>query len=427
MNSTFGLGTEGRGLTLFDKMLVSKNTSVDRKRVRSVAVSATVHVSLVALMVCAAVFMVEVVKDPSIVPDLLISFIPAPEMTPPPPVPKVEIAKKLPPPEPEKKIEPPKPELLKIEPPKIVKLRPVEQVPDINLPEEQLKQQKQEIAVTKLDTKRMHEQAPDVMTTSRTPGKAGRPELALAADQLKGKPGVTGSLDAPDVALGGVANGKSPKPSGLPALSSDRMGRSNKVLYGGPSGGDPDVTTVAGGPGGKGGGAPAGRPGAGLNAGGLGGNGNSIKYAAGPADAGPGNGPAGAPSRGSGNSRLDAVRMALANKYGLPLVAVGDIGQRSTDAARWNLLLPELTDLLKQALTRGAWRGGEAGVVSLQRDGRNFVIRYDDGIVHVLTVGDDGLAALFVARQDNARAVTSKVAEAENARSALYAYIRGAS
>ncbi len=408
-------------------MLVSKNTSVDRKRVRSVTVSATVHICVIAFLVGVAWFTVEAVKDPSLVPDLLISFIPEPEIPPPPPVPKIEIAKRLPPPEPEKKIELPKPEPLKIEPPKIVKLRPVEETPEINLPEEKLKQTKQELAVSKLDTKRMQEQAPDVLTTSRTPGKAGRPELMMAADQLKGRAGVTGSLDAPDVALGGVANGKSPKPAGLPTLSGDRMSRSTTVLYGGQSGGDPDVTLPAGGPGGKGGGAPAGRPGPGLNPGGFGGTGNSIKYAAGPADAGPGTGPAGAPSRGSGNSRLDAVRTALANKYGLPLVAVGDIGQRSVDAARWNLLLPELTDLLKQALTRGAWRGGEARVVSLQRDGRNFVIRYNDGIVHVLTVGDDGLAALFVARQGNARAVTSKVAEAENARSALYAYIRGAS
>ena len=39
----------------------------------------------------------------------------------------------------------------------------------------------------------------------------------------------------------------------------------------------------------------------------------------------------------------------------------------------------------------------------------------------------EGLAALYVARGPNARAVTSKVEEAEQARKALYRYTRGAS
>lgn len=407
---------------MFDKMLVSTHAGVNHKRIRGVAVSAIVHVAIVAAAVLIAVLTMEVVADPDLVPDFLVDFVPKPDIPEPPPKPLIA---RVEPPKP--KPEPTPPEPLKVEPPKIARLQPVVPEPDVKVPDAQLKQRREELSVAKLDVRRNQSQAPDVATTSRTPGKAGRPELALTADQLRGKPGVTGSLDAPDVALGGVAGGKSPKPSGMPVLSADRMSRSSFVLHGGQGGGDPNVTVPGGGPGGKGGGAPAARPGAGLQAGGFGGSGNSIKYQAGSADAGPGTGAAGAPSRGSGNARVDAVRAALSSKYGLPLVSVGDIGQRSTDAARWNMLLPELTDLLKQAYGKGLWRGGEAGVNSLQRDGRNVVIRYSDGVIHVLTIGDDGLAALFVARQADARAVTSKVEEAQNARSALYAYIRGAS
>ena len=62
----------------------------------------------------------------------------------------------------------------------------------------------------------------------------------------------------------------------------------------------------------------------------------------------------------------------------------------------------------------------------MERDAESVVIRYRDGVVHVVVPTDDGLAALFVARAQNARAVTSKVQEAEYAKSALYWYTRGA-
>jgi hypothetical protein len=407
----------------FEKILASQRAGIDKGQVKSYLTSATAHIAIVTVLVAIALFTVEAVKDPTLLPDLLVSVMPSvPSEPPPPPKPKVEIAR-----QPEPKPEPPKPQELKIEPPKIVKLKRIEEAPEVQIPEQSLKQQKPRLDVAKLNTRENDQQAPDVVVSSRTPGKAGRPELALTSDQLRGAPGVTGSLDAPDPKLGGVQGGKSTKPSGQPRLSSEYTNtRSSLTLHGGQGGGDPDVVMPGGGPGGKGGGAAAGRSGPALTAGGLGGSGNSIKYQAGAPDAGPGTGSAGTTTR-SGNSRLDGVRAALASKYGLPLVAVGDIGQRSTDAARWNMLLPELTDLVKRSLQSGSWRGREAGVTSLQRDGRNLVIRYDDGIVHVITLGEDGLAALFVARPEGARAVNSKVTEAENARSALYAYLRGAS
>lgn len=412
---------------MFDRMLVSKRGGVDRRKVRQIGVSTALHLAAIALFLLASVWVMEKVADVRTIPDLIVDFIPTPTIdAPPPPKPKVEIAKPLPePPKPEP-ITPPKPEL-KVEPPKIVQIRPLTPEPEVTIPEAKLKQTKQDLSVAKLDAAlRARQEAPDVLISSRTPGKSGRPELALTAQQLKGAPGVTGSLDTPDVAIGGVAGGKSRSVSGAPKLAAESHSYSKTTLYGGQGSGDPDVVIPAGGPGGKGGGAPAGRPGAALTAGGLGGSGSSIRYSAGPPDAPIGDGVTGAASRGT-PSRLDSVRAALANKYGLPLVSVNEMGQRSTDARRWNLLLPELTELLKKSMALPNWNGGASGVTSITRDGRTLMIRYSDGIVHVLTLDDGGLAALFVARPGGARAVDSKIAEAENARSALYAYLRGAS
>ena len=127
-------------------------------------------------------------------------------------------------------------------------------------------------------------------------------------------------------------------------------------------------------------------------------------------------------------ARIDGIRAMLARKYGLPLVSVNDLGQRSTEAARWNLLLPEISDLVRKTRKLGSWRGGPNDeVASVERDGKSLIIRYRDGIVHVIVPTDDGLVALFVARSAGARPVVSKVQEAESARSALYRYARGAS
>ncbi|RMF21041.1 MAG: hypothetical protein D6760_10305, partial [Deltaproteobacteria bacterium] len=149
-----------------------------------------------------------------------------------------------------------------------------------------------------------------------------------------------------------------------------------------------------------------------------------VSYSVAPADAPVGS--AGKRTRSGAAARLEKVRAALASKYGLPLVSVNDLGQRSTEAARWNVLLPQISDLMHQVRGRGDW-AGEGPVVSVTRDGDRLVIRYRDGIVHVIVPTDDGLVALFVARVADARPVVSKVEEAEQARNALRRYARGAS
>jgi len=65
--------------------------------------------------------------------------------------------------------------------------------------------------------------------------------------------------------------------------------------------------------------------------------------------------------------------------------------------------------------------------VAVERDGESLIIRRRDGIIHVLTLTDDGLAALFVGRGAGARPLASKVQEAESALDALSRLVRGAS
>ena len=151
-----------------------------------------------------------------------------------------------------------------------------------------------------------------------------------------------------------------------------------------------------------------------------------LKYSAAPADAPIG--PTGRARGRSGPAQLEKVRAALARRYGLPLVSVQQLGQRSTEAARWNVLLPQISDLLRKA-RRSSRLGSVPGneVVEVKRDGDRLIIRYRDGIVHVLVPGENGLAMLFVARSRGARQVTSKVEEGESARRALALLTRGGS
>ena len=152
-----------------------------------------------------------------------------------------------------------------------------------------------------------------------------------------------------------------------------------------------------------------------------------LDYSSAPADAAIGRASGRKPVQ-RGASRLESVRAALSRRYGLPLVAVNSLGQRSTDASRWNVLIPQISDLLRRARGLRSWRGGASDeVVSVEQDEGGIVIRYRDGIVHVLVPTEEGLAALFVARGPNARPVISKIEEAEQAKSALYRYTRGAS
>jgi hypothetical protein len=150
---------------------------------------------------------------------------------------------------------------------------------------------------------------------------------------------------------------------------------------------------------------------------------SGLKYSAAAADTSRG----GRARTTAGPGSLDAVRAALSRKYGLPLVSVNDMGQRSTEAARWNVLLPQLSELLRDTRGLASWEAGDEGGLSVERDGKSLIIRYPDGVVHVLVPSEEGLAMLFVARGDGARPVVSKVQEAESARKALRRYTRGAS
>ena len=165
--------------------------------------------------------------------------------------------------------------------------------------------------------------------------------------------------------------------------------------------------------------------------GGAGSGGTGVKYG-GPADA-PGGEiggfgtvgrPGGGRRGGGGIGPVSATAQALGGKYGLQLVSVNDLGQRSTEAARWNILLPQISDLLRQALARGGRNGGPR-TAGIEVDGSTLVIRYRDGVVHFLVPTGDGLAVIYVARGPGARPVVSKVQEGESALDALNYLVRG--
>lgn len=122
---------------------------------------------------------------------------------------------------------------------------------------------------------------------------------------------------------------------------------------------------------------------------------------------------------------VDRVGAALSRRYGLPLIAAERLGRRSTDGPRWNLLLPEISDLLRRALRRGKPAGELPAGVVVQNDRPNLLIRYPDGVIHLLASTEDGLAAFFVANTSTKRDVSSRIDEAELARRTLLAYLRG--
>jgi hypothetical protein len=114
------------------------------------------------------------------------------------------------------------------------------------------------------------------------------------------------------------------------------------------------------------------------------------------------------------------------NRYGLPLVAVDDLGWRSADAARWNMLLPRLAELLRRVLAQGSPHAGN-NVVTVRIEDGALIVHYADGVVHVLVPTSDGLATLYVARGTGARPVVSRIEEGESALGALTRLARGAS
>jgi hypothetical protein len=108
----------------------------------------------------------------------------------------------------------------------------------------------------------------------------------------------------------------------------------------------------------------------------------------------------------------------LGRKYGVTLMEASRLGARTSDGARYALVVPQMAEAFHAVGFRGR-RPGPAGdpVESIQVDGESIAIRYRDGTVHVLAPTSDGLVALYVAAANSA--ALSKVEEADRALAAL--------
>ncbi len=419
---------------MFHRVLVTEKPETRVQRARSLAVAGAMHVMAVLVVLVASLLAVEAVKD-EIKADLTFSFF---ELPKPPdlqlekPKPKAReyeiVEKKAPEPE---RVPEPKPIEERVE------FKPELPEPEVEIPKNVLERQKLELASKELASGlRKNIDAPEDYAGA-APRVAARPTAALRATGSGGDR-LSAMMDAPEVKVPGGGRGGPGLPARAPGMQVAAGGGGGSIVAYKSS--EPatftDFTVPAPGPrgrpGGRPGGSPAGLitvPGDGVG-GGAGSGGRGLKYGSGPADAPGGEvgsfALGGRPGGGPRGTRIDGVRAALASKYGLPLVSVNDLGQRSTEAARWNMLLPQLSDLLRRALSQGV-AGGGGEVVAVEVDGNNLILRYRDGIVHVLVPTDGGLAALFVARGAGARPVVSKVQEAESALNALARLTRGAS
>jgi hypothetical protein len=139
-------------------------------------------------------------------------------------------------------------------------------------------------------------------------------------------------------------------------------------------------------------------------------------------------GPAGMPG-GSGLGRERAFTAAglasyLSRRYGVTLMEASGLGSRTTDGARYALLLPALSEAYRAVPFRGRRRGAAGDAVeTVQVDADAIAIRYRDGTLHVLAPTSDGLVALFVSSRGGASG-RSKVQEAERALGALHRFAR---
>lgn len=108
----------------------------------------------------------------------------------------------------------------------------------------------------------------------------------------------------------------------------------------------------------------------------------------------------------------------LGRKYGVTLMEASRLGARTSDGARYALVVPQLAEAYRSVGFRGR-RAGPAGdpVESIQVDGESIAIRYRDGTVQVLAPTSDGLVALYVSAANSAS--LSKVDEADRALAAL--------
>jgi hypothetical protein len=136
---------------------------------------------------------------------------------------------------------------------------------------------------------------------------------------------------------------------------------------------------------------------------------------------GAGGGPGTVPVLGAeGAFTPTGLAARLGRKYGATLMEAGRLGRRTSDGARYALLLPMLTEAYRAIVSRGVRGGGAGGPVrSVQVDDEAVAIRYRDGTLHVIVPTGDGLVALYVSTDAHVAAARSKVDEAERALGAL--------
>ncbi len=211
---------------------------------------------------------------------------------------------------------------------------------------------------------------------------------------------------APEVRIRDAAP---PAPSrGIPRV--DTVGASNSLLPGG--GAEPELEYLV--PGGERRRGPGG---------GLAGRGNGLPALRGEPSGGirRGGGGDGLPELGTeqafDGTGLDSY---LGRKYGVVLVEMRRLGQRTSDGSRYALLLPMLSEACREIRFQGRRRGAAGDAVeSIQVDDDGIAIRYRDGTLHVLVPGDDGLVALYISADSPSAVNRSKVEEAERALGAL--------
>jgi hypothetical protein len=292
---------------------------------------------------------------------------------------------------------------------------------DVTVPREVPRLQDQpRVEVAAATTESFHDaDAPDVNVVTPRPAarRSDRPALQPVSRQLKTGVSARMAEDAPDVPM---PTGNTSRANQNAALAVSGPVEGTRVTYDDNPGTAHQVAVASPNRSSGNGAAPQ----LAVTSGGA----SGLAYSAAPADVAVGGVPGAQPGE-PGGTKLGRVAAALSSKYGLPLIKVSDLGRRSTEAARWNILLPQISDLVRK--TRGknnTWKSGSGkNVVSVTRDGDALIIRYRDGITHVLIPTPNGLTSMYVSATSGARPVVSKVEEAEQAKQALILYDRGAS
>jgi len=114
----------------------------------------------------------------------------------------------------------------------------------------------------------------------------------------------------------------------------------------------------------------------------------------------------------------------LGRKYGVTLMDASRLGTRTSDGARYALVVPALSEAYRAVAFRGRRPApADDPVESIEVDRESIAIRYRDGTVHVLAPTSDGLVALYVSAAKASNLL--KVDEADRALASLQRLGRG--